>query len=303
MQKLLLTLLSFTFLTGSMAFCAIPKTSEELFQTKENVSEILTDYTLETGKTSNEDPGEYQLRVIFDKILGFIPKLLVPIAVLLLVYAGIELFLSRGKEETWTSKKNQILAVIFGFCLLALIPTILELFFGEEGEILRESDKSEGFAIEAVKELRGIYMFTTSFVVAMATLFLAFVSIKLILGGESEEEMTQLKKRVVYTIVGIIIIISVEKIVEYSTGKDKKIEVPDYYNLIEWFINIANYILGFLGIFAILALIWAGIRMVANFGDDAAMEEAKKIAISAGIGLVLAFSAYVIVGFLVSPQG
>ena len=101
MKKILLVIaltLSTLGIANSVMADLVPESSE-FFSGKELIkskSELLKDYTRskETGKE-----GAEQFRSIADTVIEFFKKALAPIAIVLIAYAGIELFVSRGKEE------------------------------------------------------------------------------------------------------------------------------------------------------------------------------------------------------------
>ena len=110
------------------------------------------------------------------------------------------------------------------------------------------------------------------------------------------------KKRIIYTLTGIAIVISIDPLVRiFTTGG--RLDVPNTIEIVDFLIRWANFLLGLIGVGALVALIWAGMRLIFHFGDEQATEQAKKIAIAAVIGLVLAFSAWVIVNFFAASGG
>lgn len=62
--------------------------------------------------------------------------------------------------------------------------------------------------------------------------------------------------------------------------------------------RIIQVVLAFLGIVAIIIIIYAGLRYMRSDGDEAKIEKAKKTIIMATIGLVIMFSSFAIVTFL-----
>ncbi len=260
----------------------------------------LRDYT--QGGTA----GESQFRNLMNTFFEFIKRILIPVVIILVIWGGIELFLSRGKEETITNKKNQILAMAVGFGLVLLAASIVtKVFFGSEGQILVGSD-STGFAKQGVAELMGIVRFAEAFVVAIAVGYLIYGGFNLILHGESEEELTNIKKRMAYSIAGIIVIGSIETIVYFfSSGTGTSgffgLDPSRFGAIYKLIIRFANVLLSFIAVIAVISLIWGGIRLITQFGDDAGVEQAKKIVIYSIIALVLAYSAYTIAHYFMLP--
>lgn len=65
------------------------------------------------------------------------------------------------------------------------------------------------------------------------------------------------------------------------------------------FRQITNTILYFVGIIAVVMLIWGGIRYIVSGGDAKKVTDAKNTILYAIIGLVIAFLAYAIVQFVI----
>lgn len=68
-------------------------------------------------------------------------------------------------------------------------------------------------------------------------------------------------------------------------------------------VQITNYVLGFLGLAAITAIIYAGILYVANYGNDDMTGRAKSILTYVVIGVMVIILSYAIVNFLVAVVG
>jgi hypothetical protein len=69
-------------------------------------------------------------------------------------------------------------------------------------------------------------------------------------------------------------------------------------SLSESAITIVNYALGFLGIIAVILIIYGGILMVTSAGNEEAVGKAKKIITYAAIGIVIIILSYSIVTFV-----
>jgi len=64
--------------------------------------------------------------------------------------------------------------------------------------------------------------------------------------------------------------------------------------LVRW----TNFALGFIGLVAVVAVIWAGFLYLTAFGDDGRTESAKKILMWTAVGILLILGAYAIVKLL-----
>lgn len=60
-------------------------------------------------------------------------------------------------------------------------------------------------------------------------------------------------------------------------------------------LRIINYFLTFLGVIAVIMVIYAGVLYVTSAGNDDSVGKAKKILLYAGMGLLLVFVSYALV--------
>jgi len=67
----------------------------------------------------------------------------------------------------------------------------------------------------------------------------------------------------------------------------------------EGVMSIVNVLLGFLGILAIIIILWGGFRWLTSGGNEEKVGEAKKIITAGIIGLVIIFTAYAIATFVI----
>ncbi len=65
-------------------------------------------------------------------------------------------------------------------------------------------------------------------------------------------------------------------------------------------VSLINYFLGFLGLVAVIVIIFSGVKLVASQGNDGKVKEAQKTILYAALGLLIVFFAYAIVNFIVS---
>ena len=71
-------------------------------------------------------------------------------------------------------------------------------------------------------------------------------------------------------------------------------------DLREGVMNVVNVLLGFLGILAIIIILWGGFRWLTSGGNEEKVGEAKKIITAGIIGLVIIFTSYAIATFVIT---
>jgi len=67
--------------------------------------------------------------------------------------------------------------------------------------------------------------------------------------------------------------------------------------------DVISFVLGALGIVAVLFIVYGGIQYSMSAGEPAKMEKAKKTILYAVIGLIVAIMAFAIVRFVVAQVG
>ena len=67
------------------------------------------------------------------------------------------------------------------------------------------------------------------------------------------------------------------------------------------FVFNSNIILGFLGVFGVLAIVWAGVQMIIHFGDEEKITKSKNIIMYVVIGLFIAAIAWTVIRFFLNP--
>ncbi len=334
MKKIFLTLLvaiTFFSFAGEEVYAAIPSVGD-IFYIKESdtTAEVkyieqsgLRDYTFDPANggsikssigASENNPnikGDIRFRTMVQYVTSYLTKIFVVIAVLFFVWGGAELIIGKGDEEKFKAKKRMILGTAVGFIIILLAGVLIdEIFFGTEsspgnteyvhaGNFLSQNYLAKYAAKMGYMQLKGLFQYFTSWVVMAGVAYMIFSALKMILaGGEDEGQITNLKKRVIFTVVGMIILVSTEKFISLFQDGENKLDMPKVDKIIELIVDWINFALGFVGILSIVALIWGGVRLVTNMGqDEQSVEDAKRTIFSSIIGLVIAFSAWTLMYF------
>jgi hypothetical protein len=272
--------------------------------------DTLSDYTgvedaVNPNPNSDINPGAFYMRNILVVAIRFFDKLLVPIAILLLTWAAVIIVVRRNDEEQFKKRSLQLVWMAVGFGLLTASFTVVDkMFFGMNGEILR-NDSSTNFGLLARLEINGLAEFIMTFAMAIGVLFIIISAVRLMFAGENEEQIDKIKRHLTWSAVAMLLLLMSYTIVNlfFNFDEQGRLTGLDTVGISTELITLSNFFLGFVSFFAVIVLIYAGIRMVANFGDEDAVNKAKDTAKYAVIGLVLAFSAFTIIRFFLLPGG
>ena len=171
--------------------------------------------------------------------------------------------------------------------------------FGEFGQAFSSESNAEDFAQGGVEILRGIIGFIEIFVGAVAVFTLVIRGMSLIFSAGEEEELTKTKRHIVYALVGLIAIAISEVVVRGVVFPAAGDQLPDVNRGKYIMAELANFISGFIAIFAFVTLFYAGYRYVVSAGNEEETEKVKKAFVGALIALLLALGAFALVNTVV----
>lgn len=101
-------------------------------------------------------------------------------------------------------------------------------------------------------------------------------------------------------------------IVENYQNKDYKGPIPqcaftgqcrEVNDLVEFFIQQGRVIMGLIGMLALGAFVYGGMLMVFSFGSSDKVSQGKEVMVAAVVGIIIVFSAYIGVAFLLKAVG
>jgi len=109
-----------------------------------------------------------------------------------------------------------------------------------------------------------------------------------------------MKKILTLTILGVIFVLTALPILALETGIDYGTATGlGTKDIREGVMSIVNVLLGFLGILAIIIILWGGFRWLTSGGNEEKVGEAKKIITAGIIGLGIIFTSYAIATFVI----
>jgi len=82
------------------------------------------------------------------------------------------------------------------------------------------------------------------------------------------------------------------------TGECRSVE-----DLVQLGVNVANWLFGIIAGLGFAFFVYGGITMILSFGNSEKVSQGKQMLVAATIGMVIAFSAYILVGFIVKAIG
>ncbi len=261
------------------------------------------------------DKGSFQIRYILEKLFSIIKWAMIPVVLIFVAVAGLELFFNTSDEELYGKKIRQLLGIGEGFFIFAVAVILVDtIAFGQRGEILRPylggAASTDWFGQNLTIQTLAAFNLLSTLVIIVAVLMLIIAAIQLMLRGEDEASRGKLVSRITASVVGIVTVSLTQSLAwalssrgfnaQDNTGTGQLIRSfgdAETFRLLQILSGWTNFILGFMGVLAVISLIYGGFRLIAFFGDETATTEAKNIVISAVIALMLVLSAYTIVNY------
>ena len=244
--------------------------------------------------------GERQITEIARAVTDTLKNLIIGLAVIWIIYAGIRIIFAQGEESVITEQKKSILYVGIGLIAILLVGRGIDFLYGPAGIVRTELTQDQGFS----NEVYGLVHFLKAFTGIIAILFIIISGIKMLFASGDESEITKQKTSLLWIGVGVILILINKVIVENifiipSQDQSDQIRTSNIISIINLIGNVLQFILGFVGLIAFGILIYGAANMIMNFGNDEMVEKSKKIIKNAVIGILVILSAYVIVATLV----
>ena len=249
--------------------------------------------------------GESQIQSIILAIAKVFRNLLGSFAVIWIIISGVQMVIAGGDESKVTEQKRSITYAVIGLAVVLLLERMIVLIYGVPGIEQRGfTERPEALS----QEFLGLVSFIKAVIGAAAVLMIIISGFRTIAAAGDEEKLTKQKKSIIWIIVGIVIILVNQFIIEnlYIEPVKKQIaetgEVITQTNVesvIQFIGTIIQFFLGFVGLIAFAALIYGAGTMIANYGNDELVQKAKKIIKNAIIGIIIIISAFAIVSTVI----
>ncbi len=241
------------------------------------------------------------------------------VAVLFIIVSAIKLIISQGSEDVITKQKNAIMYGIIGLVLIgfgdelakvmsvACIPGQTEC---ADGGFLKDPGNIISQAAIFKRETRILITFVKYIIGGIAVFMFVRNGIRLIGLAGSEESVTIDKKNLIYTSLGLLLIILASTVVDKvlyivdpskytSAGLAPAINPSLAVQEMVGFTNAAVFIVAPISIFM---LIVGAIMYATSGGKEEQMTKAKKLIMLTVVGMVLIYGAFAIVSTVIAGQ-
>lgn len=244
--------------------------------------------------------GESQLSQIGQLIARGIQNLAAGIAVLWIVVSGARMIFAQGDDSAISEEKNALLYGVIGLAIILLIGRLVEVLYGPLGVNRTTLVADEGFS----NEVYGVVSFLKALVGTIAVFFIILSASRTLFSQGDEGEITKERTSILWVGVGLVLMaineIIIKNIFILPASQSDQITTSNVAQIVNTFGTVMKFLLGFVGVIALGILVYGAGMMIMNFGDEEAVENAKKTIRNAVIGILIILSAYAIVASLVT---
>lgn len=227
------------------------------------------------------------------------------IATFMIVRYGFTLINSQ-EEEKLRKAKQMIGASIAAIMLLYLPEKLVPAFYGgyTAGGFLDPDTAGKAITTPAASagivtsELAGIILWLETIVAVLAVTIIIVSGILAVTSYGKEEGGTQFKHTVGAVIFGVFLIV-IKKVILDTFGLVAEVgpenPTPTIVPALQKIIQVVSSLLGFAGLLCAAVIIYAGILMALNFGNEEQYNNAKGIILRAAIGLLAIIASLAVI--------
>ena len=231
-------------------------------------------------------------------ILTTIKNIVSALLVLFLVYAGIQMILSMGTDEDkLSSSKRQLWYSLVALIFINIPGTFYKMFVWDKTNVSQDTgttftqdwDRLTNIFINFdlfENTINGsIITFLEVAIIWVAIFMITLSGIKIILSRGKEEDLTEEKNKILWSLVGLVFVWFIASWQEFVYGWD----IADGTTIFE---TLAELILFFAGPVAIFFLTLAWYYYITSNGDEEKVKKAKNIIINVVIATLVILASY-----------
>ena len=256
--------------------------------------------------------GQEIAKIAIESAIKYGKVLAAVIAVLFIIIMGAKYVTSGGDEEAVKKSSKGLLMSILALAIISMSGEVAEIvgFYGDsqafsadpKGGILDPDNMIERVGLFD-KRVEVIMVFIKYFIGSLAVLMLVINGVKLVVGGGEEESIKKARNGVIYSLLGLIILLvgntfvenvfyTIDKDVYSTTGAEPTTSIE---RGIEELTGITNLVVSFVGPLLLLLILVGGIMYLTAGGEEEKMNKAKRLLIAAVIGVIVIYGAFAIV--------
>lgn len=245
------------------------------------------------------------------KIIDNVRYIIGAVAVLMIVTSGVKLVMNSGDEEVFKKQVTNIFYGIIGLFLIMLAGDIAAIFEVDRGGFLKDPNVAVQKSRLFSRTVEIVITFIKYIIGAVAVLFVARNGLRLVLLGGNEEEAAKDKKNLYYSVIGLIVILIANTVVNKVFFKIDTSQYPglepvrpgvDPKAFAKEVAGMTNIVAAITGPIALLCLVAGGLMYILAGGEDEKVNKAKKIIMWSLIGIIIIYGAFAIVSTFVARK-
>ncbi len=274
---------------------------------------------------NSETPFSSNLASLFVGIVLNIRYVILAVVILLSMFAGFELITSQGNEEKWTNAKRMITFSIVGLALIGLAGEIVRIFAsGNCAELgMLPSGNTTGCVQggflknpQAILQRSTLFNQTVKYLIVFIKYIIGSIAVVVLMRtayrmatNQADEELEKDKKNVIATIIGLILIVMADPIInkvfftvdqtKYPTIGGVEVGI-NYAQGVKEIIGITNFLVSIFTPIAILVIVAGGVMYITSAGNTETQEKAKRMITLAIIAFIIIYGAFAIVSTFVN---
>lgn len=226
---------------------------------------------------------------IFIGIAMLLRPFIIVSALIAITVMGVRMVI--GQEDDAVDKaKTVIIACVSGIIVAAISPSLVTAFV-----TMQAGGVNPGGTQVVGNEIMGIINWGLGLAGVFAVFWIIVSALKAVSSPTSEDGISNVRQTVLNAIAGIVILATRIVITEAVGGGGS----PNPNGIIAIGTAVVSALLGLVGLAAVAVVIYAGILMLVNFGNEERISQAKGLLTRAATGLVLIALSFAIVRFVV----
>jgi len=261
---------------------------------------------------SKDATAQEQFKQVVTGVLQALRYIIGAVAIVMVIYSGFRMVTGGGKDEVYQKARSSMLYAVIGLAAVGLageVATIFDLTPGKS--FLQDPNQILRTAVLFDQRTQIIITFLKYFIGAVAVLMIIRNGMRMITMGEAEDKIALDKKNLVYSVVGLVLIIMADTAINNVFYKVDLTRYPgtggveptiDLVQGVAEVVGFTNIIVSIVGPVAILALLGGGFMYISAGGEEEKMAKAKRLIVSALVGLIIIYGAFAIVSTFVGGQ-
>ncbi len=256
--------------------------------------------------------AQEQFKELVTGVLQALRYIIGAVAILMIVYSGFRMVTGGGKEEVYQKARSSMLYAVIGLAAVGLAGEMANIFNLTPGKsFLQDPNQILRTAVLFDQRTQIIITFLKYFIGAVAVFMIIRNGMRMITMGEAEDKIALDKKNLAYSVVGLVLIIMADTAINNVFYKVDLTRYPgtggveptiDPIQGVSEVVGFTNIIVSIIGPVAIFALLAGGLMYISAGGEEEKMSKAKRLIVTALVGLIIIYGAFAIVSTFVGGQ-